>query len=369
MITQHPTWPSIRRSTLAISIAFSSLFLAACNDKQAISEQAAAAPVRPALVEVIRPQANTELTFSGIVQAANRADLAFRISGRLTELLVKEGSMVKKGQLLAKLDQRDVITALNAAQFELNESKAEFERAQAIYRRTQAISKSDLDKVETRFKLAANKVKDAQLQLDHTNLTAPFDGIIGRIIADNFSQVAANSTILTVQDLNDLEIVINVPHKLILSESGSQSAYAELSGIPDKKLPLKLRTYATEPDPTSQTYSVVLGITSLEGVRVFPGMVAKVIPVQDGDATAANGGQFSLPLTAIIPDNQGKQFVWVLDQDNKARQRYITLGNLQNSRVEVRQGVNIGEKVIIAGAQSVQEGMQVEPRLATNESN
>ncbi|MGL5291809.1 MAG: efflux RND transporter periplasmic adaptor subunit, partial [Vibrionaceae bacterium] len=81
------------------------------------------------------------------------------------------------------------------------------------------------------------------------------------------------------------------------------------------------------------------------------------------------GGQFSLPLTAIVPDNQGKQFVWVLDQDNKARQRYITLGNLQNSRVEVVQGLNAGEKVIIAGAQSVQEGLQVQPRIATNESN
>lgn len=105
-----------KRSLLSAVIA-SALLLAGCGEAPQIS--APAPVVKPALTEIVASQRASDLTFNGVVRAAQRADLAFRISGRLTDIAVKEGDQVKKGQLLASLDSRDAKTALEAAQLEL----------------------------------------------------------------------------------------------------------------------------------------------------------------------------------------------------------------------------------------------------------
>ncbi len=341
----------------AISALLVSAFaLTGCGEEA--PQQVVAPVVKPALTEIVQTQNGADLSFNGVVRAAERADMAFRVGGRLTDILVKEGDEVKKGQLLASLDARDAKTALESAELELKNTTLEYERAQAIFKKSQAISKADLDAITTRYNLARNRVDDAKRQLEYTELHAPFDGVVGRKMVDNHVQVQANEPVMTIHDLRDLEVVIHIPHKVMLSGDSKADAVAEISTIPGQVFPLELRSYATEADPVSQTYPVVLGLEDLNGFRVLPGMAVKVSPLT---GSAVGNQQITLPLTAIVPDNQGKQFVWIVGEDNKAEKRYVDVGALNKDRIIIEANLSQGERVIIAGVSSVKEGMEVRP--------
>lgn len=352
----------VAKRTVLSAVIASTLLLAGCGEAPQVS--APAPVIKPALTEVVASQRASDLTFNGVVRAAQRADLAFRISGRLTDIAVKEGDQVKKGQRLATLDSRDAKTALEAAQLELKNTEQEYRRAKAIFEKTQAISKAELDKVTNRYDLAKNRVEDAKRKLEYTQITAPFDGIISEKVVENFAQVQANQVIMTLQDLSDLEVVIEIPHRVMLSGVRNTRAIAELSAIPDQQFDLQLRTYSTQPSPDSQTYSVVLGFEDLKGFRVMPGMSAKVLPVPE--SAQDKNVLITLPLTALVPDNQGKQFVWVVNAQNHAEKRYVEIGTTYKDRVVIKQHLQPGERVIIAGVSSVREGMPVRPYTDNN---
>ncbi|PIB13077.1 efflux RND transporter periplasmic adaptor subunit [Vibrio rotiferianus] len=349
------------QNTLKLSaisaLLISSLSITGCSDENEASDVAPL--IKPALIEVVTTQSAMELSFNGIVRAAESADLAFRVSGKLISIFVKEGDEVSKGQLLASLDDRDAKNALVSAQLEFENVSREYERAQAVFKRSQAISKADLDTITTRYNLARTRVEDAKRRLEYTQIFAPFDGIVGRKLVDNYVQVQANAPVLTVHDINDLEVVIHIPHKVMLSGKEGTKAMAEISAIPGQSFPLKLRTVATVADPVSQAYPVVLGFEHLNGFHVLPGMAVKVLPVSTSGNT--QNQQITLPLTSIVPDNQGKQFVWVVGIDDKATKRYVAIGALNKDRIIVTEHLSLGEKVIIAGVSSVREGMEVRP--------
>lgn len=344
-----------KRKTLLASMIFSILTLSGCGSDEI--QQAPPASPKPTLTEIVSAQASDDLSFNGVVRAAKRADLTFRVNGRLTNIYVKEGDEVKKGDLLAKLDARDANTALASAQLELKNTKLEHERANAIYKKSQAISKSDLDAITTRYNLAKNRVDEATRQMEYTTLKAPFSGIIGRKLVDNHVQIQANSPVLTLHDLKDLEVVINIPHKVVLSGSNKTEANAILNAIPGQEFPLVLRTFASQPDPVTQTYPVALGFSDLKGFRVLPGMSVKVFPSNE----LSDLSIMTLPISALMPDNQDKQFIWVVDDNNIAVKRYVEIGALSKNRIVIKENLAQGERVIIAGVSSVREGMEVRP--------
>ncbi|WP_299727486.1 efflux RND transporter periplasmic adaptor subunit [uncultured Endozoicomonas sp.] len=354
------TLPQFKPGRFAIPLVLSLSALLITGCQQEASDVVAAPVVQPALTEVITPGANDDLTFSGVIRASERAEISFRINGLLTNILVEEGDHVKQGQTLAVLDSRDAQTNLKSAELELQNTQDDYRRAKAIFEKSRAISKSDLDAITTRYNLSSNHVDEAKRQLEYTTLKAPFTGVIGRKLVDNHTQIQANAPVLILHDLNDLEVVINIPDQVMLSGLNQRSALAEISGIPEQTFSLSVRTYATEADPISQTYPIVLGFDDLKGFRVLPGMAVKVTPTIT-DNTTVTGSAISVPLTAIVPDNQGKQFVWIVGSDNKVVKRYIELGNLSKNRVFVNKNLSSGERVVIAGVSSLRDGMEVRP--------
>ena len=348
---------SIKVTRLAAGIALTSLLLGGCGKEEVA--QTKTAVIQPALTEVVSSSISNELSFNGVVRSAERANLAFRIGGLLTEIRVKEGDHIKQGDLLARLDARDARTALESAELELQSAEDDYTRAKAIFEKSRAISRSDLDAITTRFNLAQNRVDEAKRQFEYTELRAPFDGIIGRKLVDNHIQIQANNPVLVLHDLSDLEVVINLPHKVMLSGQNQATANAELSAIPGQLFPLVFRTWATEADPVSQTYPVVLGFDDLKGFRVLPGMAVKV--TASSAQTEGTLSTITIPLTAVVPDNQGNQFVWVVGSDNKVKKRFVKVGSLNKNRIVIKQHLTTGERVIIAGVSSLKEGMEVRP--------
>ncbi len=128
-----------------VLLALSRVLLTGC-DKPPESEPSTVAEIeRPARIEQVQPLQSDSLVFNGTVRAAQRVELAFKVSGRVDRVLVNEGDRVRQGDLLAQLDDREFQTALGSARAEYASADADYKRGKAIYDRSQAIAKSDLE--------------------------------------------------------------------------------------------------------------------------------------------------------------------------------------------------------------------------------
>ncbi len=334
--------------------------MAGCGQDETRQQQGD--PVRPAVIQTVQQASPRELVYSGVVRSANRANLAFPMAGLIVELAVAEGDSVDRGQLLARLDSREFDIAAEAARLELDRAIADYRRGRAIHERSQAISQSDLELLKTTRDLAQNAYDNARRNLADTELRAPFDGIVGRKLVENHAQVQANETVLTLQDLDDLEIVINMPSRMVALRGNEDQAIASFSHLPGKSFPLVVRQVATDPDPRTQTWQVVFVLDpayTQERAFMVPGMTARIttVPV----AGEAHDFPVVVPLTAIVPDNLGGQFVWVVNDDQRAERRAIVPGELTGDRVTVLDGLEPGERIVVTGLSAIRENMRLRP--------
>ncbi len=332
-----------------------SVLLTGCKSDQ--STEQAAPVIRPAFTETVTAKAVTDLYFNGVVQSSNRADLSFRTSGRLEKLLVKQGDEVSQGQIIAKLDSVDAEITLTAAKNELANTNTEYKRALQLYNGKQAISKSQLDEFKLRNQLSESKLEEAKRRLDDTTLRAPFDGIVSRKLVDNYTQIQSNETIVSIHDLNHLEVVIQVPERIMAQPNGARKVLASSPLFPGTTFDLSIKTFETEPDPATRTYGVTLKFEDTQQVALLPGMTVRVFSV----STEQENGIITVPLSAISPDNTGNQYVWVVDENNIVHRRVIETGSMSGDRVQVTSMLNVGEQIITAGTLGLSEGLEVRP--------
>ncbi len=317
---------------------------------------------RPALIERVEQAAPPDLVFSGVVRSANRANLAFRMNGRIIEIRVAEGESVTEGQLLARLDPREYEIAAESARLEFEKAEADYRRGLAIYEQSQAISLSDLEQLQTARNLAENAYENTRRDLRETELRAPFDGVIGRKLVENFTQVQANEGVLVLQDLQQLEVVVNVPSRMIAQRDQQEHAVARFNHLPGRSLPLSVRHVASDPDPRTQTWQVVFAIErpeDLDTIAIVPGMTARVTAVPPTHQLI--GQPVVIPLGAVAPDNLGGQYVWVVNDDDRAEKRAITPGELLGNRLAVAEGLQPGERIVVTGLSAIEEGMRLRP--------
>jgi RND family efflux transporter MFP subunit len=332
-----------------------SVLLTGCKSEQAVEQTAPV--IRPAFTEIVTAQAVADLYFNGVVQSSNRAELSFRTSGRLDELLVNQGDRVSKGQVIAKLDSVDAEISVTAAKNELANTRTEYKRALQLYNGKQAISKSRLEEIKLRYQLSESKWEDAQRRLEDMTLRAPFDGMVSRKLVDNYTQVQGNETIVSIHDLAQLEVVIQVPERIMAQSNGARKVLGSSPLFPGKTFELSVKTFETEPDPAARTYGVTLKFEDTQGATLLPGMTVRVFSVP----TEKENGMLTVPLSAISPDNLGNQYVWVVDSNNTIHRRVIETGSIAGDRVEVLSKLSAGEKVITAGTLGLSEGQEVRP--------
>lgn len=349
------------QKTSTVLALLAAVLLAGCSDDQAEPTSKTEQPARPAVIQTIAGNALGGMSLNGVVRSAERAELAFRVPGKLVGMEVNEGDEIKEGQVLAKLDQEEFLRTVNSAKVEFDKAQADYERGVQIFKSTQAIAKSDLEKLKTNRDLARNKLSNARQDLDNTSLRAPFAGVIAQKSVSNFRNVNSGQAIYVLHDLDDLEVVVDVPSKLFLSPAGQTKAYAMVENESGVRLPVVYKSYVSESDSLSQTYRVVLEFTDLIGQNVLPGMNARVYPVEDGVVGEA---VIQVPVQAIVPTNTGSEFVWLVGEEGAVEKRVVQVGQLVDDRVVIKDGLAVGDKVVVAGVNALTEGMKVRPLQA-----
>lgn len=351
------------KPVLLLGVAIVTLLLSACN-KQDVKPTAPI--IRPVKIFTVQmSEAGAVRHFPGRVEASQQADLAFRVSGTLTDIAVKEGDIVDKNQVLAKIDDTDFKISVQDKQASYDKTRRNFERAKELIV-SGYISKMDYDRMESEAKKDKAALTNAKQQLDYTQLRAPFSGQIARRFVDNFEEVAAKQVIFALQGVNSLDVVINIPESIVRSLRASEvedrkrdiAVYAEFEGQKSHHFPLQTKEIATKADPDTQTFQVRFTMPSPKAFTVLPGMTVNVV-IDFSKFTQAKP-VFWLPASAVVADPVLGSRVWVLDPDTMTvSAQPVTIGRMRHNEIQVTKGLVGNEEVVAVGATYLAKGMKV----------
>ncbi len=319
--------------------------------------------VRPVATMVLGSAERRGLSFPGTVQASDRADLAFRVPGSVIALPINEGDYVERGQLLARLDPTDYDLTFLEARATYDQSEANYQRYKRLYER-EAVSLAELEGHRARRDVSKARMDQAGKNVSYTTMRAPFSGLIGRRFIENFEDVQAKEVILSLQSVDTVEIVINVPERILALTTGREGLElaATFAAVPGSEFPLRLQEVAAESDARTQTFAVTFAMEQPEELNVLPGMTAEVWARQELDELSQEDQAFLVPATAVFVSESGASSVWVLENDETARLRTVDVGQVvAPDRIQVLGGVTAGERIAIAAVSQIRDGMTVRP--------
>ncbi|MBD1584581.1 efflux RND transporter periplasmic adaptor subunit [Pseudoalteromonas sp. S16_S37] len=337
---------------------FSCILLIACSPNEQTSEQAPQLrPVRTIVVSLFH--AGPVQEFPGVVDAANSAQLSFKVPGEVNKLLVKQGQEVKQGDVIATLDDTDYKLALEETQASFEKASADFGRAEKLLK-TGMISKADYDQLKLQFASAKNRLATAKNNLEYTTLHASFSGVVARTQIEQFEEVQAKQPIATLQDIKTVNIKVNVPESVMInvSKEAPKQVYAEFSAIEDRRFELSFVEVSTKANEITNTYELTLSMTPPKGYNILPGMTAKVFASQ----VAQDKQAIYLPIKTVLKDESGN-YVWTVEQVDEGRGKVVKtpvkIGEMTQFGFQIIDGLAVGEHVVSAGMSKVNDGQLV----------
>lgn len=335
--------------------------------------------IRPVKIQEIGVNLSQEILseYPSSIQAKQEAMLSFQVPGKIEKILVSLGDRVKKGQVLAKLEEQDYHLNLeaNAQKYEASKAVAEnarlqFERVKTLYQNN-AIPKKDYDMALAQYKSAIAAEKANQAGLSHAanevyygDLIAPYDGIVSKKMTEAGMVVAAGTPILSISSEDVSELTIQVPAKELEKIKEAQRYYFILEEDKSKTYPLTLKTISFTPDITKSTYPIVFQLERDNIKNLYAGMSGTVVVALKKEENS----KILLPISAIFEENGS--FVYLYGKENKAEKREVKLGDLQgNGEIQIISGLKTGDKVIIAGVSSIHEGQVIKALPPTTDTN
>ena len=365
MIPRLSEYPGFRLAGLVLTAAM----LMACGDEPVPEAKEVVRPVK--LMTINQGGDATTLEYPGKVTATQSVELGFEVAGKIVELPISDGQAVNKGTLLGKLDDADFIAARDAAEANRKAAESAYERARRIFDQG-AGSQAEVDSTLRDIDVAKQQLIKAQKALDDSTLKAPFSGQVSRKIADNFQNVQAKQAIVLLEDISSLELDVNVPEQdfsrmkpgLTLEQRNKRvRPEIQVSTLPGSKFPARLISFETSADPVTRTYLASFAFDNPDDINVLPGMTAKVILHLRADKPGDSGiSGLLIPVTAVVTDTDGSAYVWRYDaggsQVNKA---VITVGDMSGASIRVLGGLQGGDRIVMAGAAHLHEGMKVRP--------
>lgn len=306
-------------------------------------------PVQPLPVETVEAEAITwqpTLAAIGTVNAAQGVDLTLEAPGIVREIGFSANDDVTEGQLLLRLDDEVQQADMAAARSQLALQRANLERGQALLERGVSTD-VQLDQTRAAFDNATAQVARAEAVLRQRRLLAPFDGTVGIARVDVGAYVSPGTIVATLQDLDTMRIDFSLPEQALPALAIGQPLHVRIDGNPNR---FDGEITGIDPRINPDTRMVaVRGTVENPGRALTPGQFARVeidLPAEEGVV--------ALPQTAVVTSLYG-DFAYVVrpregdDDALEVRQVFVETGRRANGRVEVREGVAPGDRVVVAG--------------------
>jgi membrane fusion protein, multidrug efflux system len=272
------------------------------------------------------------------------------VKGQVLSIPAKEGRLVKKGQLLVKLDDRDYRSRLARIDANYRLAKQDFERMAALVKKNIA-AESKLDEIEARLEDLTAQRNEAQRSLDRTSITAPISGRINEIKAKKGDLLDVNQQVAQILQFNKVKVMVGVPESDVAAVFDLNEAEVIIEALENRKVKGRKIFLSSQPRTLARLYDLELMVPNPDG-RILPGMFGQVELVKRVFDQA-----LAVPLYAVITRGD-ERFVYV-EKDGQAEKRLIKLGVLVGWQIHVEAGLSPGERVIVVGHRFLDDGQAV----------
>ena len=328
----------------------------------ASSKEAAEKNGKPAVNAVtlaLQPSTISDrINLPGNIEPWTTLGLLSKLNGTVEEVLVREGQRVKRGDVIARIDDDDYRIAVERTEAAYNLARAEFERDRAIYAKG-VIPTATLDTNRTRMETTKADFEDAKLQLSRCLVTAPMDGVMQKVDAKVGLQLAVGDPIAEIIDIERVKAVVGIPESDVTAVRGLHAIDFTVQALAGRRLTGKVHYLSSSPETVARIFRLELEVDNKAG-DILPGMFLRADIVKKALAEA-----IVVPYYSVISRND-EQYVYV-EEDGVAKKRNIRLGVMEKWLVEVVQGLKSGDRLIVEGHRDVEDGQPVKVVKAARE--
>ncbi|MGA7828236.1 MAG: efflux RND transporter periplasmic adaptor subunit [Geobacteraceae bacterium] len=353
--------------------------------------------LRPAAsVEIVNVQQTypsqgfTLLNASGYVVAQRKAAVASKATGRLVWLGVEEGSVVRKGEVLARIENADVLAGqdqaaanLNSVRTTLEQTRAELHDAELSYKRFKTllsegiVSAADFDTAQARYRRAKAAVAGAEANIraasaaldaakvavEFTYIRAPFDAVVltknadvGDIVTPLGAAADAKAAVVTIADMGSLQVEVDVSESNLEKVRVGQPCEIQLDAFPDLRFRGVVHMVVPTADRSKATVLVKVKFVDFDK-RILPEMSAKVAFLSRSVEKAEERPRTTVNPEAVV-EREGRKVVFLV-KDNRVVETPVELGAKIGDAVEVKSGVTAGDSVVLRPGEKLRDGSRI----------
>ena len=325
------------------------LFLVSCH-------QAGTETKDPRTVLLVTPISLNEISsgeYSGIIEEGKSVNASFMADGKIKSLFAKEGQRVKKGQLLAALDDSDYQIGVNQLKTQFEQMTREKKRMDEMFARHN-IAPNDYEKFSAGYEQLKLQLDMAENKLSYTKLYSPSDGYVAEKFMEPGELVGAGTPVYKITDDSSLMAVVDLPVDIFIHRSNIISAEGYSPAIPDTPLPLAIESFT--PDASNNMlYRMKLAIPSKYSSSLSPGMNIRIrIETKTGSKEGVK-----IPVRSVF-DKDGHKYVWVYDSsDSSIYKKEVQVNGLPDGKYIEVSGINDKDEVVETGVKQLYEGEKV----------
>jgi HlyD family secretion protein len=336
-------------------------------------------PMTVELAKVARGSISASISVVGNLIGEATVDVAPKTGGRLTSVNVKLGDRVRRGQVIAKIEDREIVEQVRQAEAshqvaeatirqreaDLKLAETSVERSRNLYGR-QLLPRQTLDDAEARYISAiaqvdlaraqmaqsAARLQELRINLANTNVTSPVDGFVAKRNVDPGAWVSQQAGVASIVDISSLRLVANVVEKDLRMVSAGDPGVVEVDAFPGETFKGRIARVSPILDPATRTAPLEVEIPNPE-YRLKPGMYAKIsLEIETKDNVLI------VPKVSLV-DSEGQRGVYQANAENRAVFKPVKIGLENNERAEILDGLSEGEVIVTAGAGALRRNDQL----------
>ncbi|MDY6903229.1 MAG: efflux RND transporter periplasmic adaptor subunit [Thermodesulfobacteriota bacterium] len=306
--------------------------------------------VNVVLYEVAPRDISDKINFPGTIEPWVDLTVAAQVTGEVLQKTVTDGDAVKAGDILVQIDSRKYQNAYESAKASLASARSSEKRIRALYKKDLA-SQSDLDTIEATVENHRAAMENAKLDLDHCTIRAPITGIVNQVFVEKGEIVAMGQEVVRILQTDPVKVTVGIPESDMPAVRHLTQFTLTIDALDGKKFAGEKHFLSQITDSMARLYDLEILIPNPDG-EILPGMFARVDIVKQSVKDTV-----VVPLYAIT--SNGSSHIVFVTEGNVVHRREVTTGIQQGFNVEIKSGLEIGEKVVIVGQKHVSDGQAV----------
>ncbi|MFA8343040.1 MAG: efflux RND transporter periplasmic adaptor subunit [Rhodothermaceae bacterium] len=332
----------MRTNILLVALIMLMFLISACSGERKV-EKLSNQTIKVSVRTAQKVKLEESIAYSGTVEAGKIMPVSFLATGTIEKVFVNEGDKVKKGTLLAKINDKTYKESYQVSLAALNRAQDAYSRLKPMYEKGN-IPEIQFVEVETALKQAKSNEAIFKKNLKDCSLYSPGDGFVGGRSIEPGMNVGPGMQGITIVNIDKIKVKVPIPENEIAQIKVGQKAAIKIAALNDKKFEGAVDEVGVVAHPFAHTYDVKIAVDN-KNKEIKPGMVCFV------NITSANDNlTLAIPGSAISVDENGKQYVFVCSEDDsRVQKQIIKTGKVLKNKIEVIKGLNEGNKVVVSG--------------------